>query len=110
VYGIESVLEKSATVFCRRGDRRKLMLVGGFIVAGGRGEIPAGGGRIGGGIFFSTVEEECSGSYIVMVSDLVNSLHEEATLGVELPNADVGGGGRIAVSIFFSGADGCDTS
>jgi hypothetical protein len=59
VYGTESFLKKSGTVFCRRGERRlgRVVFVGGFIVVGGRGE--AGGGRIGGGIFFSTVDEEC---------------------------------------------------
>jgi hypothetical protein len=62
VYGIESFLKKSGTVFCRRGERRKVVVVGGFIVVGARGELIAGGGRIGGGIFFSTVDEGCNGS------------------------------------------------
>ena len=53
MYGIESFLKKSGTVFCRRGERRMGVLVGGFIAVGVREELAAGGGRIGGGIFFS---------------------------------------------------------
>ena len=57
MYGIESFLKKSGTVFCRRGERRTFVVGAGFIDAGARGELTVGGGRIGGGIFFSTADE-----------------------------------------------------
>jgi hypothetical protein len=53
VYGIESFLKKSGTVFCRRGERNRGVPIGGFIAVGVREELATGGGRIGGGIFFS---------------------------------------------------------
>ena len=66
MYGIESFLKKSGTVFCRRGERRIFVIGAGFIAAGARGELTAGGGRTGGGIFFSA-DEGCGGSYIIMM-------------------------------------------
>jgi hypothetical protein len=48
----------------------------------------------------------------VIISDLVYKVQKEATLGVgcTLPNADDGGGGSIAVGIFFSVVGGGGTS